>query len=168
MEETIISTKKYIVNYGLILGFIWVTYGLIRYLTNNITTNNLILPIIELSIHISIIIYSIYIYKSANHGFLKLGQALKIGFSVALIGISIQILWDILLLKVIAPELIDQLMSLNKNQVPNEPLNENYISDKKNNFLFNISLVTFIGNSILGFLISLIGGAIMQKNRDVF
>ncbi|WP_282080248.1 DUF4199 domain-containing protein [Aquimarina algiphila] len=168
MEEITISTKKHILTYGLILGLIWLIYGVIRYLTNNIITSHWGLPIIELSIHISIIIYGIYTYKSNNGGFLKLSQALKIGFSIALIGTGIQILWDIILLKIISPEIVDQLISLNKKQTVNELTNQENTIDNKTNIIFIRSLISLIGNLVLGILISLFAGAIMQKKRNEY
>ncbi|WP_438422890.1 DUF4199 domain-containing protein [Aquimarina macrocephali] len=168
MEETTISTKKNILNYGLILGLTWVVYGLIRHITDNRTSTSWGIVIIELFIHVTIIVYGIYTYKRANNGFLKLSQALKIGLGVALIATIIYVIWDIFLLKIISPETMYELIKSSNQLSENESINEDTIMSRESNFLFTTSLASIIFYSILGGLISLLGGAIMQKNRDTF
>ncbi|WP_109300217.1 DUF4199 domain-containing protein [Aquimarina sp. AU474] len=164
MKKTTISTKKHVLKHGFILGVMWVVYGFIRHLTNNITTNNWALSLIELSIYIGAIVFGIYTYKSLNNGFLKLGQALKVGLGIVLISTGIQILWDIILFKILAPDILDQLINLNKNN----SADKTYRFGRKNDFLFSVSLGKLIGNVVLGIIVSLLGGAILQKNPDPF
>ncbi|WP_271766399.1 DUF4199 domain-containing protein [Aquimarina algiphila] len=167
MENDKASTKKIIIKYGIIYGITWITYSIIRYITGYTTTRNWFLSVIELSIHIGVISYSIYTFKLANNHFLKLGQALKVGFSIVLIGVGIQVLWDIFLLKVISSETMYQMISSLEKSTITKPIEQNSTISRENSFLFTISLVAFIGNSILGFLISLIAGVIMIKKRDI-
>ncbi len=167
MEETTISTKKYILTYGLILGVIWVIHGFFRHITDNRATSNWAFYIFELSLPISIIVYGVYRYKSNNSGFLTLWQALKIGFGIALISTTIQTAWDIFLVKIISPETIQEIINLTDQPTPKDSQEQNKILSKENNYLFNVSF-GFIVNLVLGFIISLFAGAIMQKNRDPF
>ncbi len=168
MEKTTISTKKHILKFGSIFGILWILYGIIRYLTNNMTTWNWKLSVIEFTILVSVIIYGIYSYKTANSGYLKLVEALKIGTGIIIVGTSIQIFWDIFFLKAVAPEVMDQLINLSKNQISNQGLDQDSVLIRKNKFLFTTSLIALIGNLTLGIVVSLLSGAIMQKNRDPF
>ncbi|MBP2833077.1 DUF4199 domain-containing protein [Aquimarina sp. U1-2] len=168
MKETTISTKKYIVKFGIILGAIWVVYGFVRYQVNYMTTSNRGLALFELVMQVFIVTYGIYKYKQDNEKFLKLWEALKIGISIILVGTIIKVLWDIILLKLIAPEAIHSLINVSKPSTIKETTDQLSNLNKENKFLLNISIGIFIGNIILGTIISLLGGAIMQKNRNPF
>ncbi len=175
MEKVTISIKKYIVNYGVILGVIFAIYGFILYITDNVIDKDWFFAVISAVILISVIIYGIYCYKSANDGFLKLSEALKIGIGIALIGGIIAIIWNALLMNVIEPEMMNQIldaqrekMIANNPNMPQEQIDQSMKFAEKLNSTIIISSFSLISNLFLGFLISLIGGAIMQKNRDVF
>ncbi|GAA4277897.1 DUF4199 domain-containing protein [Aquimarina mytili] len=161
MEETTISVKKYILVYGSILGLIWIIYGVLRHITDNRTTSNWMLSMFELFLHIGITVFGIYKFKQKDNGFLSLWQAFKIGLGIALVCILVQLTWDIFFVKVISPEtLIEALNSGNESASSK--------SQGENDYIFNRFLRGLIFNSTLGILISLLGGAIMQKNRDPF
>jgi len=149
MEETTISSKKHIITYGVIFGIIWVAYGLIRYFTNNLANSNWNLSIIELSIQFGMILYSIYIYKTRNHGFLRLAEGLKVGVGVALIGTILQVIWYVFLFSIIAPEIMDQLINLEGRPSTSELTIQNNSLSKESYFLLRTSILTFIGNLIL-------------------
>ncbi|WP_271766394.1 DUF4199 domain-containing protein [Aquimarina algiphila] len=168
MENDQTSTKKIIIKYGLILGLTWVIYGFIRYITDNRTSIGWEIVIIELFIYVTIIAYGIYKYKHANSGFLKLSQALKIGSGVALITAIIYNMWDIFLLKIISPETMYQMISSFEKSSITKPMEQDNIMSIENSFIFDISLANLIFHPVLGLLISLIAGAIMQKKQDVY
>ncbi|MBQ4821803.1 DUF4199 domain-containing protein [Aquimarina sp. MMG016] len=166
MAETTISTKKHILTYGVILGFIWVIYGFLRHITDNGTTIHWGFSIFELSLYIGFIFYSIYKYKSKNDGFLTLWQALKVGFGIVLISVVMQTTWDIFLVKVVSPETIQEIIN-STDKLPAKELQEsNKTANKENNYLINIFGLVF--NLVLGTIIALFAGAIMQKNKDPF
>ncbi len=168
MEETTISAKRYILVYGIILGGILIASSYIRYLTDSITTQNLWLDIFEIISHVFIIVYCFYLYKRANAGYLKLWKALKIGFSIVFIGTIIKIFWDVFFLKVISPDTMYELIQLSETPPGNETVKVSKNVNRENHFLFNISLAFSIVNLILGTIISLLAGAIMQKNKNPF
>lgn len=175
MAETTISIKKYVLKYGLFLSLIWIVYSLICYLTDNVNGKNLIFSLIEILLHIGVIIFAFYVYKSTNGGFLKLSEALKIGIGIALIGGITAMVWNIALMEIIEPDMFDQMLEKSRNNIieQNPEMTEDQIDEsiavvKKLNAPYPMSALIFISNTFLGFMISLIGGAIMQKNRDVF
>ncbi len=168
MRETTISVKKYILIYGAILGLVWVFYGILRHVTDNRTTSNWALSVFELSLYIVIIVYGIYKFKHKNDGFLTLWQAFKIGFGIALIGTIIQILGEIFFLKIISPETLQSIIDATNPSASTTSQEQNRLLNIENSHLFKTSLTSLIFYSILGILISLLGGAFMQKNRDPF
>ncbi len=167
MKETTISTTKFILTYGIILGVIWIIYGLFRHITGNRATSNWASTIFELSLHIGIIVYAIYKYKLNNDSFLTLWQALKIGFGIAFISTVMQTIGDIFFVEVISPETIQEIVNSTDQSNEKKPQIQNKIISKENIRLFTISF-GIIFNLVLGAIISLLAGAIMQKNRDPF
>ncbi|WP_271766401.1 DUF4199 domain-containing protein [Aquimarina algiphila] len=175
MEETTISTKNYILNYGLILGIAWIIYGFVRYITGNAINSNWTFLIVELLIHLSVIIYGIHAYKLANNGFLELKKALKVGVGIAFIGVILAIFWKVILAYLIEPDLINQIVDARKEEIiqkkldlSEEDIQQNIALVKKLSSPLISSILVFISNIIFGFIIALFAGAILQKNRDVY
>lgn len=107
--------------------------------------------------------------------FLRLNEALKTGIGIAFIGGVIGVIWHILITSVIEPDIVNQTINNQQDKMitrdPNmsqEQINQSMEVIKKFNSPFITSLFALIWNLFAGFLISLIGGAIMQKKRDVF
>ncbi|MCK8520815.1 DUF4199 domain-containing protein [Aquimarina sp. D1M17] len=168
MVETTISIKKFIIKYGLILGVFLIIYGYVSYITENRTTTNWVFSAINLSLFIIVTLLGIYKYKLASNGFLKLSQAFIIGVGISLIGSIIYIIWDIFLLKILAPDILDRLVELNKTPSANDIQKSDITQNNQNSFVLAISIASLIGNMIVGTLIALLGGAILQKNPDPF
>ncbi|WP_106794832.1 DUF4199 domain-containing protein [Aquimarina sp. Aq78] len=174
MESNAISARKYIIKYGVILGIIFVIYNVFLYLTNNITSKHWIHVTINIAIPFCIIIYGLYSYKSNNNDFLKLGKALKIGLGISLIGGIITIVWNVLLSNVIEPNLFNQIldtqrekMILNNPEMSPEKVNETMEFSKKFSSSYIVNTIGLFWRLLLGFIISLIGGAIMHKKQNL-
>ncbi|WP_281987422.1 DUF4199 domain-containing protein [Aquimarina aggregata] len=176
MAETNISTKKVIVKYGLTMGVLWVIYGITRHFSHyDETIGNWLFSTIEISIYISLIIYAIYSYKVLNGGFLGLSKAIKIGIGIALIGGIMTFVWNITLYKIIEPNMLNQILEIKREEMiasnpdkSQEQIVKSMEIAKKYSSPYLISLIMLASNLFLGFLISLLGGAIMQKQRNPF
>ncbi len=86
MEIQEANSKKFIINYGLLLGIISVILGVIIYVTNAYLNPSWIYSVIGIAIPIVIITLGIKAYKTANGGYLGLGEAIKVGLGIAVIG----------------------------------------------------------------------------------
>ncbi|AXT60180.1 DUF4199 domain-containing protein [Aquimarina sp. AD10] len=175
MNETSIPVKKHILKYGLILGVTSIFYGLILFLTKNYTQQNWVNTAITALILVLIVVYGIYKYKSANEGFIKLIEALKVGIGIAVIGGIISIISHILITSAIEPDIITQTIDIQKNEMikrnPNlsqEEVDKSIALIEKFNSPSITAIFALIWNLFAGFLISLISGAIMQKQRNPF
>ncbi len=175
MEDANISTKKHIINYGLILGILSVIMGVVTYITDGYAKQNWIQTVIGLAILIGVIVYGIKAYKVANSGFLKLGEAIKIGLGIALIGGIIAVVWTILLMTLIEPDITNQINEAQHEQMierfpdmSQEQLNQSLEMAKKFTSPYIISAFMLIWNLFIGFIISLIVGLIMQKKQDLY
>ena len=175
MGETTISVKKYVLKYGLILGILSIFYGIGLYISNKTLHRGTPDAIIEFVILMSVVSYGIYAFKTDNDRILTLGDALKIGLGISLIGGIVPFAWQFLLMNVIEPDMLDQILELRKKVIlksnPNistEKLSENLAMTKMFNTAFMTSVFSLIYNLLFGSVLSLLAGAIMQKNRDPF
>ncbi len=175
MDDTTISAKKYIIKYGIILGIIFVLYNVIIHVTDSVESRNWIHTVLDLTLRVAIITYGIYNYKFNNNGLLKLTEALKIGIGIAIIGGIFAVGWNLILTNIIEPDMINQkLVTQQEQMIKNNPdmsqeqINQSMEMVKKFSTPYITSALVLIWNSFLGLIISLIGGAIMQRNKDVF
>ncbi|MBQ0732804.1 DUF4199 domain-containing protein [Aquimarina celericrescens] len=173
MENETTSTKKIIINYGIILGMLSVIMGVIIYITDGYAKQNWINTVIGIAIIAGVIIYGIKAFKTANNGFLKLGEALKIGVGIALIGGIIGVIWTILLMNVIEPEIVNQINQAQREQMiesypdmSEAQLNQSLEMAKKFTSPYMIGAFALIWNLFLGLIISLFTGLAMQKKQD--
>src|SRR5680860_1920400 len=83
MEIQKVEAKKFVLNYGILLGILSVILGVIMYVTNAYTDPSLIYAAISYLILIAVISFGINAFKTENGGFLNLGDALKIGIGIA-------------------------------------------------------------------------------------
>ncbi|MBL0685704.1 DUF4199 domain-containing protein [Aquimarina mytili] len=166
MKETIISTKKFILKYGLILGVIGGIYFCIRFATDNIYTINWFYSSIEIILYISLI-YPIYRYKSLNKGILKVSEAIKIGIGISLIAYSLSLLYNRILIDIIQSEYIIQTLNETKQEAlinnPNISPGDIQETIKANRKYY--SFTVFMVNLMIGFVVSLIAGAILRKKK---
>ncbi len=165
MENTKYSIKKTIIGFGVILGILNAFKIYLSFLIDSRTGTNWVLSTIGLLVFITIVSLGIKTYKSKNNNFLKLRQALKIGAGIALIGFTFSTLSDIVMLKVIFPEVLDKIVNLNYPLSINKTIEQNRILSLENKVLVTISTIAIFGNTILGVLIAFVAGAIMRKKK---
>ncbi len=174
MENETISTKKIIINYGVILGILSVLMGVVVYIMDGYAKQNWVHTVVGLAIITGVIIYGIKAFKTANGGFLKLGEALKIGVGIALIGGIITVIWTILLMTTIEPGIVDQINEVQREQMlerfpdmPQEQLDQSLEMAKKFTSPYMISAFSLIWSLFIGFIISLVAGLAMQKKQEL-
>ena len=173
MEAQKTSAKKFIINYGVLLGILSVLLGAVIYITNSYTDPHWIFSVLGVVVLIGVIVYAIKAFKKANGGFLTLGEALKVGIGTALIGGLIGVIWTLLLTNVLEPDYVQQVMEVQKEKMLDQGLSEEQIEasaemmEKFSSPLISVA-ASLIGNLFFGFIISLIGGLIMQKKQDLY
>ncbi len=172
MENQQATAKKFVLNYGVMLGIISVIYGVILYVTNIYLNPGMVYGLISFAILIIVISLAIKAFKSENGGFLSLGEALKVGIGVAVIGGIIAAIWTFVLTTYIEPDYVNQVMEAGReNLIETQPdMTEAQIdgamemSSKLSSppIAFALSIV---GSLFFGLIISLIVGLIM-KNKN--
>jgi hypothetical protein len=174
MEIQKVEAKKFVLNYGLLLGILSVIMGVIMYVTNAYIDPSIIYTIIGFLILIGVISYGINAFKIENGGYLNLGDALKIGIGIAVIGGIITAIWSYLLMNFIEPDYMLQMMDVSREKLMETNPN---LTDAQMNSMMEMSskfttpwmimAFSLIGNLFFGLLISLIAGLIM-KNKNPY
>jgi hypothetical protein len=175
METQKINSKSIILNYGLILGIASVLFSVAIYAMDGLPKER---PFWQKAISITIMIATIILgikkFKELNNGYISLGQAMKTGVGIALIGGIISGIYVFIFFSYIESGYLDQVMQT----VQEKMLDDNpEMSDEQIEMAMNISrkfssptamlFFSVIGSVILGSIISLVGGLFLKKeNQD--
>ena len=167
------NSKSIILNYGIIYGVSIVFLNLILYASGmlfNTTAGLISLLVTALSIIISIAL-GIKKFKSSNGGFLSFGQAIKVGIGIAVLGTLIIIIYQQIFSNVIEPDFNQQVLEKTEQALYDAGLTSEQIEtqleiQKKMSGPFISSALGILFWTFIGFVISAIAGAIMQKSEE--
>lgn len=164
------KANKFVLNYGITLGVIMVTIGVIMYVTNNHFNPHWLFSIISFAAFIGLIFLGIKAYKAENNGFLSLGEAVKVGVGIALIAGIFSATWAYILSTYIEPNYFTQMAEVQQEQLLEhtpemtdrqlEKATEVDPALVKPLFTFSITIVT---NLLFGLLMGLLTGLILKK-----
>ncbi|MDO5608152.1 MAG: DUF4199 domain-containing protein [Capnocytophaga sp.] len=174
MTEQTIKPQSLIMRYGLYLGLLNIVMGVLTYISGAQTSGNALLggiiSAVSLILMAVIIVAAIREYKKANDGYLLLGQAIKIGLGVALIGGIISVLYTYVFTTYIEPEYMQQILDAQlEKMLQDSPQMTQAQLDAAREMAtrFSSPMITMafglISSLFLGFIISLITGAVLQK-----
>lgn len=142
--------------YGLIAGFIIFTLHLTIGINNFDYSTNEILGYVSILLSLSFIFFGLKHYRDkVNNGLLSLGKAISIGLLISLlvaVGIAIA---DFVYTKFINPDFFNSYEEMMKDQGKADEIFEMTSTTAA---LFMFALVT-----VIGFIISLISGLILQR-----
>ncbi len=160
MENQKVSSKQVMLNYGLILGVVSIFISLLNYSFGDIYKPHWSIQVAGLLSLIIVIFLGIKQYKFNNSSSLKLGQGLKIGLGIALIGAVISLIYTFIFVKFIEPEFVVNTIELETQKMidagnTDEQI-EMAIGIMKNWMMFMISAMIIIMNLFIGFIVSLI------------
>lgn len=169
-KKTILKSS---INPGLIAGFSLILINLIAYIVGIDIMNNSWLNIFFYILYFFVIFISQKKYRdNINDNSLSLGEAIKIGITIAMIGGILMSIYNSIFTTYISPDFIENtLHEIEKQLVINDP----NISDNQLDIMVNISRKTMspkfaipieiISHVFRGFIISLISGFFVKKNK---
>ncbi len=165
------NTKQTIINYGLILGAASIILSAGIYAAGiNLMEQPTWVKILSYVIFIVSIIAGIKKYRDLNNNYLTLGQAMKVGIGIALVGGILSAIYTYIFFSFIDPEIITQIMANAEEKMldQNPDMTEEQIemgTKVAKMFMspFALSTMAIIGSLIMGAIISLIGGLILKK-----
>lgn len=172
MEAQQAKARKYVLNYGLLLGILMVILGVIMYVMDSHLNPHWAFMVLSFAIFVAVVIYGIKAFKKENGGFLSLGEALKVSVGIGLIAAIISGIWSILLSTVIEPDYANQMAEMQREQMI-ERFPE--MSDQQINQALEMSAsfsspwITFASTLVMymlfALIVGLIAGAIMKQKR---
>lgn len=173
MENPQLSSKQIILNQGLLLGVISVLLSVSIYAMGNIYDQSIWVALISFAIMAVIIYLGIQKFKVNNNGLLSLGDALKIGLGISLIGAIVSIIYNQIFINFIEPDFMENMMKVaeekmldsNPNMTDDQIETALSIQDKLSKPIIGIAMA-IIGSLFFGFIISLIEGLILKKSDE--
>lgn len=172
-EQPQVKPTKYILNYGLLLGLVSVVFSLMLYFQGLHYEQTAAINAIGFVILFAMVLVTLFQFRKANGGFLSLGQAIKIGTGVAVVGALIGIVYFLLLSNVIEPDYMDKVNEIAKAKAfennPNltqEQWDQGMAMQEKFRWIFYPIII--IIQAILGLISGLIGGLIFKKAKPSY
>ena len=174
MEAEKTEAKSFVLNYGFLLGILTVIMGVVMYVTDAYLNPSIIYSVIGFLLLVVVISMGIKAYKTANNNFLSVGEALKVGIGISVIGGIIGAIWMFLLINYIEPEFMAQMADTQREAVtemnPNmteEQLDSVMEMNAKFSSPWIMIAISLVGNLFFGLIISLVAGLVM-KNKNPY
>jgi hypothetical protein len=170
MENTQPTTGKYSLNFGLLLGAIGVAFNLMLYFVDAHITRSPVVSVVGIALSAGIIFWGILSFKKANGGYLKIGEAVKMGAGISLISAIISIIYMLFLNNVLDPEYASKMMDLQMAEaVEQGNMTSDQIQQAKEmgmKFYWVSYPIVLIVSIIIGLVIGLVGGLIFKKSAE--
>lgn len=173
MEENQPKTGKFAFTYGLLLGGISIIFALMLYFADMHYQGGLAVGLISMSLIIGAIVLGLLHFRKENNGLLSLGEALKVGIGIALVGGIIGIIFNLIMANVIDPEMMAKAMELQRatlaesTRMTSEQIDTQLEMTKK--FSSTAMQVAFglLFSIVLGLIFSLISGLILKRTENM-
>jgi len=167
METTITS---HIVK-GAILSGISIVFSVIVYVFNlyEITW----LSWVNYAIFIAGLVYGAVLYANQNNNNVNFGNVFAHGFKTTAVVIVISVLFSVLSIKLLFPDMVDKIVEMSRKQMEKNPqmtdeMIEQAVAMTKKFFLPFAIGGAIIGTGMIGAIGSLIGAAVAKKNPNPF
>ncbi|MEN8186254.1 MAG: DUF4199 domain-containing protein [Bacteroidota bacterium] len=175
MENTQKPGSKIMLHYGIILGVASILMSVVLFALGMHYDQDWKQGTFGIIITIAVIFLGIKKYKEFNEGYLTLGEAIKTGLGIALIGGIISVIYTLIFMNFIEPDFIDNLMTKAEEtlleQFPDfsdEQLEQAIAMQRKMASPLILSAFSLIGSLFFGLIISLVSGLILKKNKEQY
>ena len=174
MEENKLKTRKYALKFGAIAGIISLIFSLMLFFQEMHYEQNAVVTIIGISILFAVIAFGINQYKKDNDGYLKLGNAVKLGVGVALIAGLIGLVYYALLSNdILEPGFTEKAVAIAKEKTfaENPKITQEQWDqgmEMQNKLKFLAYPILLILNAIIGLVAGLVFGLIMKKDSPAY
>ncbi len=172
MENQQTSTKQIMLNFGLYSGIAAIIISVINYAIGDIYDPHWWVAVVSSIVAIAIIVLGIKNVKDLNGGYLTLGEAIKTGLGIAVIGGIISVLYTFIFTSFIEPDFYTRMAEVAQqkliDQYPNFTDEQLEAAQEMASKFTNPTMTAafgLIGSLFFGFIVSLIAGAIMKKKN---
>lgn len=172
MESQQVSPVKFAINYGIILGIIFILINVIMYVTGMALEGVSWPRYMFYLIFPALIFYGISQYKQKNANLLSLGEGVKFGVLAGVISAIVYIIYALIFNYIIDPGFLDQLMAVARDKMfeQNPDMTEE-MADQGMKFIkmftnpFISSAFWIFASALFGLIYGLIGGAVMKREN---
>lgn len=173
MEENQPKTGKFSLQFGLIAGLVGIVFGVMLYTMDMHYERGFAIQAVQFGILAVFVVIALIQYKKANNGFIKIGQAIKIGAGVGLIASVLGTIYFLVLSNVIEPSYMDNMMEIEKvktfeanPKITQEQWDQGVAFQKK---LFPVFLAFgLVISALFGLIVGLITGLIIKKEETSY
>lgn len=172
MENQQTPTKKIILNYGGILGIVSVLISVTLYALGMQYEQDWKTGSIGIIAMAVIIFLGIKKFREFNEGYLSIGEALKTGIGIALIGALISVAYSLIFLNFIEPDFMANTMAKAEvdmiekfPQLTDEQIEQQISMMKKFSTPAITSAIAIVFSLFFGFVFSLISGFILKNDQ---
>lgn len=173
MENQKSTPKQVMLNYGLMLGVISVILSVGIYAMGKIYDQGWEIMLISFIIMAVITFMGLKKFKEGNSNLLSLGQALKIGLGIALVGAIISVAYNQIFINFIEPDFMENMLKVgeqkmleqNPNMTDEQLEMAKGMQEKMSSPLMGAAM-GIIGSLFFGFIISLIEGLILKRSEE--
>jgi len=172
MDDQNLELKKYISQYGALLGGISVVFGLMLFSMDMHYQNETSTTIVSLVLTLGVIVFAQYSYRKDNEDYMSLSQGVKMGLGMGAISGLINVAYFLVLSNVLDPEMMNKALEMGMNQFldQNPEASQdmiNQVESMQEKFSGPIISSSFliIASLLTSFVISLITGLILKRNR---
>ena len=116
MEDQNLELKKYISQYGALLGGISVVFGLMLFSMDMHYQNETSTTIVSLVLTLGVIVFAQYSYRKDNEDFMSLSQGIKMGLGMGAVSGLINVAYFLVLSNVLDPEMMNKALEMGMNQ----------------------------------------------------
>ncbi|MBT8187443.1 MAG: DUF4199 domain-containing protein [Croceitalea sp.] len=173
MEEMQPKIGKYALNFGLLLGLVSVVFNVMLFSVDMHYEQTPAIQIIGISILFALVFIGITQFRKANGGYLKLGEALKLGTGIAVVGAVIGLIYYFLLTNVIEPGFMDKASEFakvkafeNNPKLTQEQWDQGMEMQKK--FAWIAYPFILIFQALIGLIAGLVAGLIFKKDKPAY
>jgi len=169
------SPKKIMLTYGFYVGILSVIISLLNYSFGNMFKPHWSVSVVGALVFIGFIVYALREFKASNEGFLRLGEAIKIGLGIALVSALIGIVYQFVLMYVLEPDYMVKMAEFTEQAVLekypefDEAQIETAVNmSKKFTSPGMLVAMSLAGSLFFGLIVSLIAGLIMKKDKNEY
>ncbi|MAU16369.1 MAG: DUF4199 domain-containing protein [Muricauda sp.] len=173
MEEQQPKTGKFALNYGLLLGAVFIVFGVMLYTQKMHYETSTAIIVISIVLMAAAIFVAVNAFKKANGGYLTISEALKVAVGVALVATILSLAYQYVLTNFIEPDFMDKAMEIAKPKAmaQNPSLTEEQWEqgvEMQKSFAWIQYPVGLIMNSVIGLILGLITGLILKKSKPEY
>ncbi len=172
MEENQPKTGTYALTYGAILGGVSVVFALMLYSVDMHYQGGMMVGLVSIALMIAAIVIGMIQFRKANNGLMSLGEGMKVGVGIALVGGIIGIMFNLLIANVIDPEMMTKASEFQRSameestSLTSDQIDAQMEAAKK--FTTPGMQVAFglLFSIVLGLIFSLISGLILKRTEN--